>query len=940
MLKRLLSILSILVLLLVGEGLAAERRVALVVGNAEYTGTARLANTINDAEAVAERLRGLDFDVTLATDLDGRSIISAIDAFSRNSAGADIAFLFYAGHGIQIGSESFLLPVDVDVSSERSLRYSAIDIQEVVGEMERAAEVAVVVLDACRDNPYLEALSRSAAGTRSVRVSRGLGALQLSGRGAIIAYAAAAGEVASDGGGNHSPYTAALLEEIDQQGVEVGLMFRRVAGRVIDTTRGAQRPELLVRLVDEVYLRPSPKVVAAQVPLESETVVPDTPKQTEQESETQVAAADTNAGNGNGRSTSPHMFFGERIIRKPTWAAGTVLPEPPDWQPAPARSVSETAGNDSYGTAQPVDLAATVQSQITPRGDNDWYRVVVPIAGELSVGVDQAPAELDLFARVWNAERQVVADWQGAGRAGGELDARFPLPAPGEYRIQLSDGRNDADSGAGFDLELDFRPANDPLEPNNAISAAKAIPLPANFRPAIYPRGDNDWYRIWIPSPGLLTVITEEVPEDLDISIRLWGLDGNVIRDWAQPPRKGGDTYFEAELAVPGVYAIEMVDGRSDSSDVRTFSLSAEFLPVGDETEPNNSFGAAAQRPNSGLQRIAIFPRGDTDWLAIDVDHPGQLEIFGQGIPTEIDLHARVWSANKDVIRDWIKPYRQGGDLEGFADLSKPGRYFIEIADGRSDASSPELFDLTLTFTPQFDQNEPNNAMSAAAPLTTGGEIAFNILPRGDTDWFGIEAPSQGELFVTIDEGPENLDLHYRVWNTQRQVIRDWVAPYRKGGLTEGFVDLPGPGTYFLELSDGRSDERSIEHATLKTVFTPTEDPLEPNNSYGQARPFPVGQSHLAHILPRGDADWYLLDAPRPGAFLVTVEDVDKALDIHVRLWDAEGSAGSWVGPPRPGGLTDARLPVEKAGLYRLELVDGRGDARSPVPFRVSVQFE
>src|SRR5262249_9018212 len=102
-----------------------------------------------------------------------------------------------------------------------------------------------------------ELVKESGDATRSVAVARGLGPMRLSGRGAIIAYAAASGDVAADGTGAHSPFTAALLQEIDAQQIEVGLMFRHVARRVIDETHGRQRPELLVRLVDEVYLNPT-----------------------------------------------------------------------------------------------------------------------------------------------------------------------------------------------------------------------------------------------------------------------------------------------------------------------------------------------------------------------------------------------------------------------------------------------------------------------------------------------------------------------------------------------------------------------------------------------------------------------------------------------------------------------------------------------------------
>ena len=127
------------------------------------------------------------------------------------------------------------------------------------------------MLDACRDNPFVELIG---GGTRSTAVARGLGPMRLSGRGALIAYAAASGDVASDGAGLHSPFTTALLEEIGEPNIEVGLMFRRVARRVIDETHGDQRPELLVRLVDEVYLNPTAGAAAGSSVPAAETPSP------------------------------------------------------------------------------------------------------------------------------------------------------------------------------------------------------------------------------------------------------------------------------------------------------------------------------------------------------------------------------------------------------------------------------------------------------------------------------------------------------------------------------------------------------------------------------------------------------------------------------------------------------------------------------------------
>jgi hypothetical protein len=160
------------------------------------------------------------------------------------------------------------------------------------------------------------------------------------------------------------------------------------------------------------------------------------------------------------------------------------------------------------------------------------------------------------------------------------------------------------------------------------------------------------------------------------------------------------------------------------------------------------------------------------------------------------------------------------------------------------------------------------------------------------------------------------------------------------GGVAEGYADLPSAGTYFIEVVDGNNDARSPEPATLGTTFTPVADTQEPNNTFGTAAPFAIGESIHANILPRGDTDWYLLEAPAAGTFVVTVDEVDEELDIVVRLWDREANAGNWVAPPRKGGVTEAAFPVPAAGTYRLEAADSNHDARSRNPHRLTIGFE
>jgi hypothetical protein len=922
---------------LFGNPAFAAGRVALVLGNGAYQQTGQLANPVRDAEAFAEMLETLDFDVILETDVDRRAADQALDRFFRASDGAEVALFFFAGHGIQVGGENFILPVDVSAESEWSLRSTAVDAQRIVSEMERRAAVSIAILDACRDNPLVDAIARNAT-SRSVAVDRGLGRMRLTGRGAIIAFAAAAGDTAADGSGDHSPFTQALIEEIDEPNVEVGLMFRRVARKVRDETGGDQQPELLVRLVDEVYLNATQVEVAtaesaAPPPIVTQPAVdqPEPPAVGGEPERQAIAAAKP--------SSADMRFFGRRVIHTPPWVSDLKVAEPSGWRSAAPAAVDEAGGSDSFARAQPIPLAAAVKASIVPVGDIDWYRVEVPGRGELRVDVDPSPPELDLYAEVYNSDNVLVGGAQGPAGVGGALLGRFAIAAPGAYWVRMFDGSNNAESNTPFAAKFDFLAADDPYEPNDSPGAAAPIPAKASFKPAIYPRGDYDWFKLWVAEPGLLQLTAHHVPENLDLYVTVLDLNMTNMTGAVGPPRAGGDTVVDAELPTPGIYLIQISDGSNDASNVEPFAFDVAFRPVDDAAEPNNAMSDAVIVPPTGERKAAIFPRGDYDWLALDVDHPGELSLLASHSPENLDVYIQVLNANGQAVLGATGPARRGGDVDSFADLPAPGRYFIQFNDGSNDASSAESFDLALNFVAQPDQYEPNNGPAEAAPLTPGGQVLLNILPRGDSDWFRIEVPAAGELGFVLEEVADNLDLYVTVLNSDQTPLAAPLGPPREGAVTEGYVDLPRPGVYYVAVTDGSNNARSIQPATLTTSFTPIVETTEPDNSFGQAKPLALGTPYWTTILPYGDTDWFVLEATRAGTFVVTVDEVGERFDIYATLFDAEGVGTAPYGPPRQGAVTEAEFSVPGPGLYRLRLEDGSNDQRSAKPFRVQVDF-
>jgi uncharacterized caspase-like protein len=232
---------------------AADKRVALVVGNGQYVHFSdKLPNPANDAHDLAEALREIGFAVILRTDIGKANFDQALAEFARKAKNADTALVYYAGHGIQRGGKNYFLPTDIDNPDEFELNYLAINQDGILDAVSQAKSVKIVILDACRNNP----LAKQRVASRSLGES-GLARIE-SAEETIIAYATTPGHIAYDGAGRNSPFATALIKHIKEPGLEIELMFKSVASDVYEETKGfpkgPQHPEYSSSLVTKYIL--------------------------------------------------------------------------------------------------------------------------------------------------------------------------------------------------------------------------------------------------------------------------------------------------------------------------------------------------------------------------------------------------------------------------------------------------------------------------------------------------------------------------------------------------------------------------------------------------------------------------------------------------------------------------------------------------------------
>jgi tetratricopeptide (TPR) repeat protein len=230
------------------------RRIALVIGNSAYKNVPALPNPKRDAEAIAASLRAVGFEeVTLVSDSDRGRLLDTLKTFANNAEKADWAVVYYAGHGMEVSGVNYLIPIEAKVAVDRDVQYEAVPLDQVMTAVEGAKKLRLVLLDACRDNPFASQMQKTAAvqplssaakgsgGTRTRSVSRGLSEVKVSGA-TLVVYAAKHGQTALDGEGGNSPFAVAFAQRIATPNVEINKLFRLVRDDVMEATAGRQEP--------------------------------------------------------------------------------------------------------------------------------------------------------------------------------------------------------------------------------------------------------------------------------------------------------------------------------------------------------------------------------------------------------------------------------------------------------------------------------------------------------------------------------------------------------------------------------------------------------------------------------------------------------------------------------------------------------------------------
>ena len=477
----------------------AQDRVALVMGNSAYSSEAALPNPTNDAEAMGAALEPLGFQVITVLDAGREEMENALSAFGDLAAEAQVALVFYAGHGGEVDGFGYLLPVDAQLERGPDVQREGVGVDAAIAAT-FGAQTRIVILDACRQNPF--------AVTRSVRVegqgqTRELQPTTSDDGELLIAYATDRGGCPDDGppGGN-SPYTQALLEQLGEEpGVEIGLLFRRVAAAVFEATDGLQQPAVYLTLRDEFYLSAREQenlfwqsIMNSQNPAEFEAYLAQFP-------------------NGVFRALAEARLAALR----------------------PPGGAGDDHG-DSREAATRVALESATPGMLEEPDDTDYFQIEVRTRGSLLV---ETTGLTDTVGRLVGSGASIDQDDADDGDENFRIRS---IVSPGTHYVRVR-GYDDTATGS-YMLHV----SHDDDDHSDIVETATRIELGSSTRGVVETRDDRDTFRIDVPTAGVLTVETTGNTDTVGVLV------GCGIEDGVQDDDGGASlNFWIREQVVPDV---------------------------------------------------------------------------------------------------------------------------------------------------------------------------------------------------------------------------------------------------------------------------------------------------------------------------------------------------------------------------------------------------
>jgi hypothetical protein len=356
--------------------------------------------------------------------------------------------------------------------------------------------------------------------------------------------------------------------------------------------------------------------------------------------------------------------------------------------------------NHHWYEAAPAAFDTPIENKIFPRGEHDWYSVVVSVPGELHTTIKNPEAEEAKMAmnfRIFNENLAQVLGWQGPQREGIDTENFFDLTTAGTYYLELAESNDDARSLKPYTLNLSFLPGDDAYDPSAHFRQAAELKSGEPLEAKIFPIGEHDWF--WFKSPGRVQAQIVITPPDShgQMASRVYNKGVEQIVGWQVAPRAGANTDFIFDLKDEGIYYVEVAKNNDDQRFLTPYTLALSLTPVSDVTDNNNNFMNAMPIELGATVSASIFPQGEHDWYKLSVPSLGEFHVVFANSPKDLTMACRVFDADGSQVVGWQTAQRAGADLESIGELKEPGTYYIEVAQSNDSARSLENYNLSTS---------------------------------------------------------------------------------------------------------------------------------------------------------------------------------------------------------------------------------------------------
>lgn len=480
--------------------------------------------------------------------------------------------------------------------------------------------------------------------------------------------------------------------------------------------------------------------------------------------------------------------------------------------------LAETEPNDLVGEANSLAPNGVIAGTIDPANDLDWYQVTLPGPGRLTLAVTSPPANMRTEVAIYGRHTEWLSVYRSAINDGDDLSLAYDVVQAGTYFVRVRD-LNSRVSAGSYSLASGFSTASDAAEPNNRIGQASLLTT-SSMSGKIFPRGDEDWYRVFVPAGNHLTFELTP-PEALRGELALYRSDFGWMSVYASAVNAGDTVFLEHHVATAGLYYLRVRD-LGNLAHLTDYELTVSggnlgYLPpespVSSEVEDNDSISRANRIQLGAAVSGAILDSHDEDWYTLLPTTTGQMTVRMTTVPGTLRLRLRLFNDSGAMLLG-AEAGLPGGLCSLTYDLETLDRLYLQVIHLGAEFS-PQPYQFTSSLIAVEDPYEPNDGYGDAPVLNTVNQLQGWFFSARDEDWFRIRVSEPGEITATLSNLPQNIAPRIDIYDLSLAHLAGQAGT--PGTDLQVRTTVGNPGTYVLRVTDRQGSE-STDPYTL-TIF-------------------------------------------------------------------------------------------------------------------------